>query len=157
MTAIGNSDSGIQNTEMRLSQVKGWTISLWVVQVLLAFAIGGAGVMKTFFPIPELAAMLKWPGDVPVGLVRFIGVAELSAAFGMLLPALTRIRPGLTPLAALGFIVIQLLAIPFHASRGELAITLPLNLTFLALSGFVLWGRWKKAPITPRHLLIDVP
>lgn len=145
---VSNSDP---RASLRSPRHKGWTIALWVVQALLALAFGLAGVMKLFLPIPDLAAMLKWPGDVPVGLVRFIGTAELAGGLGMLLPALTRIRPGLTPLAALGFIIIQLLAIPFHASRGELAMALPLNLILLALSCFVLWGRWKKAPITPRQ------
>ena len=119
-----------------------WTISLWIVQILLAILFGYAGVIKSLLPIPDLAAMLLWPGDLPFWFVRFIGVV---------LPAATRMLPGLTPLAALGFVVIQCLAIPFHAFRGELAMALPINLVLLLLSLFVLWGRWKKAPITPRR------
>lgn len=145
---VNNSDP---RAYLRSPPRKGWTIALWVVQILLAVAFGLAGVMKLFLPIPDLATMLKWPGDVPVGLVRFIGAAELAGGLGVLLPALTRILPGLTPLAALGFIIIQMLAIPFHASRGELAIALPLNLILLTLSCFVFWGRWKKAPVAPRR------
>ncbi len=63
---------------------------------------------------------------------------------------LTRIRPGLTPLAALGFVTIQILAIGFHVVRGEIASSAPLNALLLGLSLFVLWGRTKKAPISPR-------
>jgi membrane protein DedA with SNARE-associated domain len=68
----------------------------------------------------------------------------------MILPAATRILPWLTPLAALGFALIQVLAIVVHANLGETAMTLPINLVLLALSLFVLWGRWRKAPISPR-------
>ena len=128
-----------------------WSIFLWMAQILLALVFGYAGLIKTFLPIPELAAMLLWPGDTPFWLVRFIGVAEFAGALGVVLPSLTRILPGLTPLAALGFVLVQLLAIPFHAVRGELAMALPINLVLLGVSLFVLWGRWKKAPIAPRR------
>ncbi|MHC2707806.1 hypothetical protein ACVIWV_007098 [Bradyrhizobium diazoefficiens] len=42
-------------------------------------------------------------------------------------------------------------ALVFHLSRGETDVT-PLNVVLLALSLFVLWGRDRKAPITPRQL-----
>lgn len=69
---------------------------------------------------------------------------------GILLPALTRILPRLTPLAALGFVTIQVLAIGFHAVRSELGMAMPLNLVLLGLSLFVLWGRATKLPIAGR-------
>lgn len=62
----------------------------------------------------------------------------------------TRILPWLTPLAALGFAIIQVLAIIVHASLGETATTLPMNLVLLAPALFVVWGRWRRAPISPR-------
>jgi hypothetical protein len=73
----------------------------------------------------------------------------MAGGVGLLLPALTRIKPGLTVAAALGCTVLQALAIAFHISRGEVAMT-PVNFTFLALSVFVLWGRGRKAPIPAR-------
>ncbi len=128
----------------------GWSIGLWVAQVLLALAFGAAGVMKLTTPLADLGAMMNWVTVSPEALVRFIGFVELAGALGMILPALTRILPFLTPLAALGFAVIQVLAIGTHASLGETASTLPINLVLLALALFVAWGRWKKAPIAPR-------
>ena len=127
-----------------------WSIGLWVAQVLLAFAFGAAGVMKLFMPIADISAQLAWAAASPEWLVRFIGFAELAGAVGMILPAATRILPWLTPLAGLGFAVIQVLAIGVHAARGETAMSLPVNLVLLALSLFVAWGRWRKAPIAPR-------
>jgi putative oxidoreductase len=125
---------------------KAWTASLWAVQILLAAAFGMAGVMKTTLPIDQLAAKMVWPGALPPGLVRFIGASELTAALGLILPSLTRIKPVLTPVAAIGLDVIMLLALAFHATRGELH-ALPVNLTLGGLAAFVAWGRLKKAVI----------
>jgi hypothetical protein len=127
-----------------------WSIGLWAAQILLALGFGSAGVMKLFMPVADLGVQLNWVTVTPEWLVRFIGAAELAGGLGMILPAVTRILPWLTPLAAAGFAVIQVLAIGTHASLGETAMTLPVNLVLLALSLFVLWGRWRKAPIPPR-------
>ena len=129
---------------------KGLHIALWVVQALLAVAFGMAGVMKLFTPIHELATNLPWAADVPEGLVRFIGGSEFVAAFGLILPAASRVKPWLTPLAALGLVVVMVLAAGFHLSRGE-ANALPVNLTFAALAAFVVWGRSRRARIAERR------
>jgi hypothetical protein len=125
-------------------------IGLWIAQGLLAALYCFAGTLKSTQPIPDLVAKgMPWAADMPVGLVRFIGVSELAGAVGLILPAATGILPILTPAAAAGLTLVQVLAIPFHISRGELG-GLPFNLTLMALSLFVLWGRGKAAPIRPR-------
>ena len=68
---------------------------------------------------------------------------------GVLVPSLTRIRPGLAVTAALGCAALQVSAIAFHVSRGEAANT-PFNAVLVALALFVAWGRRSRAPITPR-------
>jgi hypothetical protein len=119
---------------------------------VLAGLFGMAGVMKTFMaPADLLTQGINYATDLPLWLLRFIGISELSGAIGILLPALTGILPRLTPLAALGFATIQVLAIGFHTMRGELAMALPFNLALLGLALFVLWGRLKKAPVAPRR------
>ena len=55
-------------------------ITLWVVQVLLAVVFLMTGAMKAFMPLNEVAKTMRWVPDVPVGLVRFIGLAELAGA-----------------------------------------------------------------------------
>ena len=124
-------------------------IALWVAQVLLALNFGLAGVMKSSQPIAELAKRMAWAGDIPELLVRFIGVSELLGAIGLILPAATRIKPALTPLAAAGLTTIMVLAALFHLQRGETG-ALPINIVLGGLAAFVAWGRWKKAPIAPR-------
>ena len=128
----------------------GWNIGLWVAQAVLAFFYAYAGFTKLTQSVDGLVAMgMAYAGDFPELLTRFIGTMEILGAIGIILPALTRIMPRLTPLAALGFSVIQVLAMGVHVSRGELGI-LPMNLVLLALSLFVLWGRERQAPITAR-------
>lgn len=61
-----------------------------------------------------------------------------------------RILPRLTPLAALGFAIIQVLALGVHAWLGDLAESIPLNLALLGLSLLVIWGRTRKAVVQPR-------
>ncbi|RRH92158.1 DoxX family protein [Mesorhizobium tamadayense] len=130
---------------------RSWHIGLWAAQLVLVILFGWPGIMKTFMDPSVLPPMgIVWATDVPIWFLRFIGLCELAGAFGMILPTATRILPFLTPLAALGFVTIQVLAIGFHAFRGETSHTLPMNVVFLALSLFVLWGRTRKAPITRR-------
>ena len=123
-------------------------VMLWIAQLLLAAAFGMAGVMKSTQSIPELTAAMGWPGDLPPVLVRFIGAAELAGALGLVLPSATRIRPLLTPLAAMGLVIVMLLAAVFHISRAEWS-ALPINAVLGGLSAFVAWGRLRKAPIFP--------
>ena len=115
---------------------------VWAATAVLFLMYGMAGVIKTFLPIDKIKPMIAWTGDVSPALVRFIGIAEIAGPLGLVLPVVTGILVWLTPLAALGLTIIQVLAIPFHARRREAAKTLPINLVLLALCLFVLWARW---------------
>jgi len=128
----------------------GWHIALWIGQIVLAAIYLMAGFMKVSQPIDGLVASgMAYAGDYPELLTRFVGTMEILGAAGIVLPAATRILPILTPLAAVGFCLIQVLAFGLHTMRGEYGI-LPINLVLLALALFVAWGRLRKAPITPR-------
>lgn len=127
-----------------------WSVGLWAAQIALALAFGASGVTKLFQPVETLAAAMEWVAHSPPALVRFIGFAELAGAVGMILPAATLILPWLTPLAALGFAVIEILAIGVHAALGETAETLAFNLVLLGLSAFVIWGRTQKVVTSSR-------
>jgi uncharacterized membrane protein YphA (DoxX/SURF4 family) len=132
-----------------LSAGKPLRIGLWLAQSIVAVAFIASGVMKLTTPINELSAMMPWAGEVSVGFVRFIALVDLAGGIGILFPSLTRIQPRLTVVAALGCVVLQVLAFGFHAWRGEF-IGLPVNLVLLALSAFVFWGRSRKAPVLSR-------
>lgn len=124
-------------------------IGLWVAQIMLAAVFGMIGFAKTTTPMPALIEQLVWPGEYPAALVRFIGAAELLGAAGLILPAATRIKPMLTPLAATGLALVMVLAALFHLIRGEFP-AIPLNVFLLALALFVAWGRTKRAVIESR-------
>jgi uncharacterized membrane protein YphA (DoxX/SURF4 family) len=124
---------------------KGLTIALWTTQVLLFLLFAGTGVWKLTTPVPALAATFPWMGEVSPAFLRLTGVFDLLGGIGVLLPTLTRVKPGLTVLAALGCALLQLSAIVFHVARGEAANT-PFNFLLVALSVFVLWGRRRPRP-----------
>jgi hypothetical protein len=102
---------------------------------------GMAGTMRTF-QTAKAKEMLPWARNRSDGFVRFVGTSELLGALGMLLPIVTGIMPWLTVLAATGLALIQLLAIfTEHLPKKEYNV-IPINLVLLALSVFVVIGRW---------------
>jgi len=121
---------------------------LWLVQVLLAAFFIYAGFSKLTVPIAQLSMAMPWTGEHPT-LVTVTGLVDLLGGLGILLPALTRIQPRLGVLAAAGLALLQIVAMLFHISRGEAQMT-PLNIVLLALILFVLWGRSKAVPVSPR-------
>src|SRR6266480_4551385 len=110
MTMNIATESQIQGT----GPSKALNVGLWVAQVLLALAFGMAGTMKLLTPLVELGQKMAWVAAVPEPLVRFIGASELAGALGLLVPALTRIRPRLTALAGAGLTAVMVLALLFH-------------------------------------------
>lgn len=118
------------------------TYALWVVQILLSLLFVFAGGMKLVMPLEQMAGPVPLPG----WFLRFIGVAELLGGLGLILPAALRIRPGLTPLAAAGLVIIMIGAVVITLVGGELggaAISFVVGL----LAAFVGYGRWRLAPI----------
>jgi uncharacterized membrane protein YphA (DoxX/SURF4 family) len=116
-------------------------IALWVAQILLAGLFGMAGVLKTF-QVPKVKEQMPWAKNRSDAFVRFVGISELLGGLGMILPLLTGILPWLTPLAAVGLAVIQVLAIlTEHLPKKEYTV-IPMNVILLALSIFVVAGYW---------------
>lgn len=125
-------------------------IGLWVVQGLLAFAFAGAGLMKLTTPSDQLvAAGMAWVTDAPAFLPKFIGLSELAGAIGLILPAATRIQPKLTPIAAALLAFVMVLAVLTHVLYADFGGMMP-SVVLGALSAFVAWGRFVKAPIAAR-------
>ncbi len=121
-------------------------IALWIVQGLLALAFLLAGSMKAFASLNTVRKNMSWANDVGVPFVRFIGVAELLAAIGLILPAITGIQSWLTIAAAFGLVVVMVSASVFHASRREYQ-NIGMNVVLLLLAAFVVLGRWALAPL----------
>ncbi len=122
------------------------THALWIVQGLLALVFLFTGGMKLVLPLEKLTGPIPLPGP----FVRFIGVAEMLGAIGLILPGLLRIRPGLTPLAAAGLVIIMVGATVLTLAGGDVALAL-IPLAVGLLSAFVAYGRWRLAPHRRSH------
>ncbi len=117
------------------------TYALWIVQGLLALIFLFAGGMKLVLPLEVLTEQMPLPGL----FVRFIGVAEVLGALGLILPGLLHIRPGLTPLAAAGLVIIMIGATVLTLAGGDVAPAL-IPLVVGLLAAFVAYGRWRLTP-----------
>ncbi|HXV44458.1 MAG TPA: DoxX family protein [Anaerolineae bacterium] len=122
-------------------------IVLWILQVLLAVYFLWHGWLFVA-PPAEMVDMMN--SFIPPGFRLFIGVAELLAAAGLILPGLTRILPWLTPLAAAGLMIVTGSATVLHLSRGEIGSAISAAVIFVLVT-FVAYMRWKVIPILPRQ------
>ncbi len=117
--------------------------ALWIVQALLALIFLWAGGIKLVLPIEEMTKQMPLPGL----FLRLIAVCEVLGALGLILPGLLRIRPGLTPLAAAGLVIIMIGATVVTLATGDIAMAL-IPLVVGLLSAFVAYGRWRRAPLS---------
>ncbi len=118
-------------------------VLLWIVQGLLAIVFLFAGVAKLVLPTEVMTAQMQ--PALPGLFLRFLGLAEVLGALGMILPGLTRIRQGLTPLAASGFVPIMIGA-TVYTLIGDGGATALIPLVVGVLAAFVAIGRWRVAP-----------
>lgn len=118
-------------------------LALWTVAGILAAAYLLGGAFKVITPKERIAAVGhsgRWVEDFSAGGVKAIGALEVLAAAGLVLPAVLGIAPVLVPLAALGLVVIMAGAAITRIRRHEWKLVL-VDLTYLALAAFVVWGR----------------
>jgi hypothetical protein len=121
-------------------------ITLWIIQALLALLFAGVGIRKLQLSQTALTQSVPELSTLPLPFVRFIGIAELLAAIGLILPAATRIAPILTPAAAAGLVLLMAGATVFNAAHRKLAST-RVTLLLLLLAAVVLYGRIALAPL----------
>lgn len=119
---------------------------LWTIQGVLALTFLMVGGMKLLTPATTLAPMTA---PISVGLVKFIGLCEVTGAFGLILPGLLRIRTTLTPLAAAGLVIIMSGATSACLAMGRAGEAAgPAVLGVLAI--LIVYGRFFRAPIAQR-------
>ncbi|MBE1587485.1 DoxX family protein [Nonomuraea angiospora] len=124
-------------------------LALWIAAGLLAVVAVSGGISKTFVPKEKLAVVRGggWTADASAGFVRTLGVLELLAAVGLIVPAVLDIAPVLVPVTALCWILLMLGAMITHGRRGEAAFVV-LNLIYLAVAAFIVWGRFGPGPFS---------
>jgi uncharacterized membrane protein YphA (DoxX/SURF4 family) len=119
--------------------------ALWIVQSLLALLFVFSGVAKFVMPMDQMIQGM--PAALASGtFLHFIGVCEVLGGIGLVLPGLLKIKPGLTPLAAAGLVIIMIGATVITA-MGDMAPTTPIPLVTGILAAFVAYGRWRLAPL----------
>ena len=120
-------------------------IVLWILQILVALAfLFHAGLM--FSPQSPQASQMPYILAIPANFRKVLGALEGLGAIGLILPALTHVLPWLSPLAALGLVILMAAAIVFHIGRRENP-NIMLNVILLVLAVFIAYGRFAIAPL----------
>ncbi|WP_422740225.1 DoxX family protein [Micromonospora sp. WMMD729] len=127
-------------------------LPLWVIQILLAAVFAGAGLAKLTQPKDKLREMMRWVDPVPPSQVKALGAVEVAAALGLVLPPLTGIATVLTPLAAVGLVIVMTGGILVHLrdrKRRDTAAERQREIqgaitcaVLLVLAAVVAWGRF---------------
>jgi hypothetical protein len=112
--------------------------ALWILQWLLAALFLFTGGIKLVLPIEAMTKQMPLPG----WFLRFVGVAEVLGALGLILPGLLRIRPSLTQLAASGLVIIMIGAMVLTLKISAAQALLPLAVGLLL--SFVAYSRWRR-------------
>lgn len=132
-------------------KAKAMNVALWTLQVLWGVFFSFTGFGKVLCVNQAVWHMMlprvPWFSAVPQALFVFIGVCEFLGGVGLILPAMTRVKPKVTPLAAFGLTLVMFLAAVFHSVRGEYNFFLPTNLVLGAGAAFIAYGRWVTRPI----------
>ena len=106
-------------------------IVLWILQILVGLLFVFSGTMKFLMSPAEM--MKQMPGWLPLGFIYFIGVCEILGGVGLVLPWLTGIKRGLTPLAAILLAVIMVGATVVSATLSITMAILPFVVGILLL------------------------
>ena len=122
------------------------SIILWIIQILLGLLFLFSGGMKLVIP-PDVLRSMGSPNQVvlPGLFIQFIGVCEVLGGFGLILPGLLRIRPGLTPLAATGLVIIMIGAVVLTIIGDGIGLAV-IPFVMGLLVAFVAYGRWQLVP-----------
>lgn len=122
--------------------------ALWILQWVLGIYFIGTGVLH--FIVPEgLPPAMDWMYVLSDTLHIVSGSAEILGGLGLLVPAVTKIRPELVPLAATGLIAVMIGAMVWHIGREEFT-NVGMNVVLASLLAVVAYGRWRRAPLPAR-------
>jgi len=126
-----------------------WNAVAWILQGVLALVFLFHGILYAFGPEPLVRSMReqgKWPPAIPAWFRIFIGVAELLAVVGLVLPGLLHLFTFLTPIAAAGLTIVMFSASIYHLRRREVT-ALPVVGSLLVLTAVVAILRWQVAAL----------
>ena len=112
------------------------TALLWVLQIVLALAFAAHGWL---FLAPPADIAEQMNATLPRWFQLFLGVAEVAAAAGLILPGATGVLPWLVVWAAGGIVIVTVSATAFHLVRGEM-MSAAITLLLLVMAAYVVYG-----------------
>lgn len=136
--------TNVGGNDLQATRGKGLSITLWILQALLAALFLFSGSMKFVMSVEQMTKGTSLSG----GFIHFIGVCEILGGIGLILPALLRIMPILTPIAASCLVIIMAGATYVSLPMGMKAAAFPA--IFGLLLAFVAYGRFVLRPIPPK-------
>lgn len=118
-------------------------LALWIAAGLLAAIALAGGISKTFVPKKKIAEFPagEWVEDFSVGFIKTLGILEILAGIGLILPAVVGVALVLVPVTAVCWVLVMIGAIIIHRRHGDTK-SIVANLIYLALAVFVAWGRF---------------
>jgi len=119
---------------------------LWVLQIVLGLYWVGIGITHYILPA-GLPAAMAWMYELTPELHLISGTLEILGGLGLLIPGFIKRFAFLVPLAALGLVFVMFGAMIWHIQHGSFATTGPLNIALVLTLSFIVWVRWKRAPL----------
>ncbi len=123
--------------------------TLWIATGLLALVAWTGGFTKTFIPKEKLESHegAAWTRAFPRGFVKTLGMLELLAAVGLILPAVVDIAPVMVPITATCWIALMIGAMITHGRLGQFKLVM-VNIVYLVLAVFIAVGRFGPESFT---------
>ena len=124
-------------------------VALWIITGLLALVALAGGLTKTFMPLDKLAQHdgAAWTRGASPAFVRILGILEILAAIGLILPAVLDVAPVLVPVTAACWIALMIGAMITHGRLGQAKLVL-VNVVYLVLAVAIVVGRFGTTPFT---------
>lgn len=121
--------------------------TLWIAAGLLALVALTGGLTKTFIPKETLEHHegAAWTRAVSPTFVKTLGVLELLAAVGLILPAVVDVAPVMVPVTAVCWIALMIGAMVTHGRLGQVKLVM-VNIMYVVLAVFVAVGRFGPEP-----------
>jgi hypothetical protein len=127
----------------------GMNLALWIVTGVLATALF-VSTSKMVVPREKMASLgpaAEWVMDFSPGALRAIGILEILAVAGLILPAVLDIAPIMVPVTATCVALLFVCAGIMRFRRGE-RVTILGDVVYFAMAVFVASGRFWLEPFT---------
>jgi hypothetical protein len=109
-------------------------IALWITAILLSLLYLLVGGMKLARSKEQLSERMSWVTRASTWQVKLVGALEVLGALGVILPLATGIAPVLTAVAAIGLVLVQVVAISLHLRWKDAVSHLTINAVLLLLA-----------------------